>query len=156
MCDVDDKPYTGKLAFIVFLAALVAALTLAVVATAPAYAMGDNIAGQLLDNAQMWLTDKWNSVFDPIWGWIFLTVLALFALGLVSWFAPFDFVKKMNAVIAVALIAFTFGGWKGSRAYKERYLEEREKRKAAEQASNQRRQQGGDGGDSGGFWPFKW
>lgn len=128
---------------------------LLVLAPTQAMAMGDNIAGRMLDDANTWLSDKWTAIFDPIYGWIFLLILGLFVLGLISWFAPFDWVKKINAVIALAAIAFVAGGWKGSRAYKTRYEQEREKRRQAEAAARQRRDDGG--GDSGGGWnPFKW
>lgn len=115
-------------------------------------AMGDNLAGRLLDDAQSWLGDKWDAIFDPIYGWFFLLLLFLFVLGLVSWFAPFDWVKKINAVLAVMAIAFVAGGWKGSRSYKEKWEQEKARRKAAEQAARQRPSGGGSSGGNGWFW----
>lgn len=116
-------------------------------------AMGDNIAGRMLDDAQSWLGDKWDAIFDPIYGWIFLAVIAIMALGLISWFAPFDWVKKINAVLALVIIAFVAGGWKGSRAYKEKWQQEKAARKAAEERARQGgRQSSGSSGGNGWFW----
>lgn len=119
-------------------------------------AMGDNIAGRLLDDANTWLSDKWAVVFDPIYVvWIPLLIVFILVMGVISYFAPFTWVKQLNGFLVAIAVAFVAGGWKGSRAYKTRFEEERRKRKEAE-ATRNRRDDGGGGGDSGGWNPFNW
>lgn len=118
-----------------------------------AMAMGDNLIGQVFDQLQERFNNAVEWLFDPIYGWIFWTVVAILGLGLISWFAPFDWVKKINAVIAIVLIAFTAGGWKMGQNYKRRLQEERQKRKELEEAKRQNRN---DGNRSGGGWFGNW
>lgn len=119
----------------------------------PATAMGDNLAGTLLDQAQSWLTDKWEAIYDPIYGWIALLILFLIALGFISWVIPFEWTKKLNGFLAALAIAFTFGGWYMGKSYKSRLEREKAKRKAAEA---RRTNQGQGDGRSEQKWPWQW
>ena len=113
-------------------------------------AMGDNIAGRLLDDAQQWVSDKVDWLFDPIYGWIFLLVIFILFLGIINWFAPFDWLKKLTGFLVLLAVAFTAGGWKMGKHYKERLAEERAKRKAAEARQQNNRDQSNNQGN--GWW----
>lgn len=118
----------------------------------PAFGMGDNMIGQVFDQIQQRITDAWDWLWDPLWGWYVMLILFFLLLLVIGFFVPFKWVRAFLGFLLALAAAFVAGGHVMRNKYKERLAEEREKVK---QLEARRRQEGQSGGrQGGGFWPF--
>jgi protein-S-isoprenylcysteine O-methyltransferase Ste14 len=113
--------------------------------------MGDNIAGQLLDQVQQWFSDKWFAVFDPIYLWYAAWIAALVVAGIIATFVPFKIVR-LSLGLALALgAAFVWGGRTMGQRQRARVEELRRQLKEEKEKRGQTSEGGGSGG---GFFDF--
>lgn len=118
----------------------------------PAWAMGDNLVGQLMDQFQTWLSDKWNDIFDPIYWWYAAWILGLVAAGFIATFVPFKIVRLTLGLMLVGGALFIWGG--KTMGDKNRARIERLKKQLAEEKAKRGSGGGGSQGGSGGFFDF--
>jgi hypothetical protein len=120
------------------------------IAIVPAFAMGDNIAGQLLDNVQTWFSDKWNAIFDPIYFWYVVLAAGIVVALIISWFVPFKIVRLTFAVAIALGIAYVAGG--RHMGIKQRQRIDKLKQQLAEEKAKRNRSNGNTGGGWFGNW----
>lgn len=126
-------------------------IVLSIATAVAANAMGDNIAGQLLDQVQQWFSDKWSAIFDPIYFWYFLLAVLIIVLGLITWFVPFKIVRLIAGIIIFGAIAFVAGGRTMGQRNRAKLQSLREQLAAEKAKRNQR-----SNGNTGGGWFGNW
>lgn len=111
-----------------------------------AAAMGDNLIGQLMEQFQQYLSDRWNDFYNPIYLW-YAAWVAGFALAVtIAIFVPFKIVRLSLGLLLLLGAAFVAGGRQMGERQRERINALRDQLKEEKDKRNDRPPSSGGGG----------